>query len=777
MPTDGVDYVEHVPLPLLTVGDLRDDPYNLIADPNFEMAAAGYNAWPVPSNDGLNVDAAGTVWTVQNNNAKVGLYCLKVANRAGGLAELPNANLVECRQGNKYQLKAYVKNVGGTAPTLGSAGLSVHFLESDGETEAGASQQVSLSGLQTTYGELRSGLITAPPGTCYLRVYVFTQGQTAGDWYFDQLMLVRALGAEQFGVIATLNGLRDPSFEDDAQEDRHWYNGVSDDLTAGCTYSATNPRSGAKSLRIASAANNLYLYNRALREVHPNESLFGYAWIVCTSNLGTSGVMRVGVEWLNSSQGLVSRSEVDTSGFVSGPPAAYTQLALSVTAPVGAAYGRFYVRVTGFTSGAFWYVDDCWLMDSLPAGALQGQTIFPGAVVTDEVVADLVQAGDVEVSGQTVYLSNGGGSINVEAPAGFAGSYTLTLPSSSPTGFLKATAGVLSAVATIGTTEITNDSVTNAKLANMATKTYKGRTSAGTGDPEDVPVATLKTDLALTKADVGLGSVDNTSDVNKPVSTATQTALNGKYGTVESDGTALTSRTTLNVVSRRAVVDDSGSKTRLRIDDVASMSFVQDDFIAGGTASGEVGALGWNYVANTLTKGNSVANHPGIVRLGTAAVIADLAYMTPSPSPTHTSLLANSGSEWCFIFKPVSAVADHDLRVGLTADASSATSNGVYLERLSTDTNYFVVVKNGATITRIDSGVAYSASVWVNLVIRRNPTSPFPFEFYIGNNAAITTAATLPTTLTTMFQLVAQAAVARLVDVDYFDQRIVGLNR
>lgn len=32
----------------------------------------------------------------------------------------------------------------------------------------------------------------------------------------------------------------------------------------------------------------------------------------------------------------------------------------------------------------------------------------------------------------------------------------------------------------------------------------------------------------VTKADVGLGNVDNTSDANKPVSTAVQTALNGK---------------------------------------------------------------------------------------------------------------------------------------------------------------------------------------------------------------------------------------------------------
>lgn len=34
--------------------------------------------------------------------------------------------------------------------------------------------------------------------------------------------------------------------------------------------------------------------------------------------------------------------------------------------------------------------------------------------------------------------------------------------------------------------------------------------------------------LKVTKADVGLSNVDNTSDANKPISTATQTALDAK---------------------------------------------------------------------------------------------------------------------------------------------------------------------------------------------------------------------------------------------------------
>ena len=72
-----------------------------------------------------------------------------------------------------------------------------------------------------------------------------------------------------------------------------------------------------------------------------------------------------------------------------------------------------------------------------------------------------------------------------------------------------------------GVTTIANDAVTNAKLANVATATIKGRTTAGTGDPEDLTAAQTRTVLSL-------DNVTNTSDEDKPVSTAQQTALNLK---------------------------------------------------------------------------------------------------------------------------------------------------------------------------------------------------------------------------------------------------------
>lgn len=50
-------------------------------------------------------------------------------------------------------------------------------------------------------------------------------------------------------------------------------------------------------------------------------------------------------------------------------------------------------------------------------------------------------------------------------------------------------------------------------------------------------------EVTIDKTDVGLGNCDNTSDANKPISTATQTALNGKVG---SNITGVTGATALS---------------------------------------------------------------------------------------------------------------------------------------------------------------------------------------------------------------------------------------
>lgn len=80
-----------------------------------------------------------------------------------------------------------------------------------------------------------------------------------------------------------------------------------------------------------------------------------------------------------------------------------------------------------------------------------------------------------------------------------------------------------------------------------------------------VTIANLKTAFALVKADVGLSNVDNTSDVNKPVSTAQQTALDLKVtGAASSTDDAITrfDSTTGKLVQNSLVtINDTGKIT------------------------------------------------------------------------------------------------------------------------------------------------------------------------------------------------------------------------
>ena len=74
--------------------------------------------------------------------------------------------------------------------------------------------------------------------------------------------------------------------------------------------------------------------------------------------------------------------------------------------------------------------------------------------------------------------------------------------------------------------------------------------------------ADLKTALAVTKSDVGLSNVDNTSDANKPVSTATQTALDAKASTAVVTTTvnglmAFADKVKLNGVATGATANDT----------------------------------------------------------------------------------------------------------------------------------------------------------------------------------------------------------------------------
>lgn len=92
----------------------------------------------------------------------------------------------------------------------------------------------------------------------------------------------------------------------------------------------------------------------------------------------------------------------------------------------------------------------------------------------------------------------------------------------------------------VATAHVQDNAITEAKLdGGVTTKLNQGGVIADGAITKAKLAPSVQASLdaadsalqSVTKADVGLANVDNTSDANKPISTATQTALNAKVNT------------------------------------------------------------------------------------------------------------------------------------------------------------------------------------------------------------------------------------------------------
>ncbi len=154
---------------------------------------------------------------------------------------------------------------------------------------------------------------------------------------------------------------------------------------------------------------------------------------------------------------------------------------------------------------------------NMGAGTIKGNNTGGSAAPSDlsgtQVTAMLDTFGTTKglVPGVTAngtrYLCDDGGWDSAMTPASVAASGTVTGSNLSGSNTGDQTITLTGNVTGSGTgsfaTTIANDAVTNAKMANMATATIKGRRTAGTGDPEDIALADLKSDLGLSGTNTG----------------------------------------------------------------------------------------------------------------------------------------------------------------------------------------------------------------------------------------------------------------------------------
>ena len=141
-----------------------------------------------------------------------------------------------------------------------------------------------------------------------------------------------------------------------------------------------------------------------------------------------------------------------------------------------------------------------------------------------------------------------------------------------------------------------------------------GQVIVKAGDSNSVEVTdmgvTIRSDVGITlngsvsgisKSSVGLGNVDNTSDANKPISTATQTALNGKQATVTGGASTITSS---NLAASRALVSNGSGKVA-----VSAVTSTELGYLDGVTSKIQTQINGkapsYTYGTTDLTAGSS----------------------------------------------------------------------------------------------------------------------------------------------------------------------------
>ena len=202
---------------------------------------------------------------------------------------------------------------------------------------------------------------------------------------------------------------------------------------------------------------------------------------------------------------------------------------------------------------------------------------------------------------------------------------------------------------------------------------------------------------------------------------------------------------------------------------------LQDEFTSGSTGNGTTGNLGFGTANGTTTGQASVANRIGIIRRDTSAVSGTIAVIFLN-STTSTAINPANVHRVVWVDRLNTNDANTTVRIGsINSVTVSPPAEGIFLEKLDADTNWFCVTRAAGVQTRTDSTIA----VTTNFAIFSYTANSSGVQFSIDNvNVCGLQTTNIPTVfINPATQIVNSAAASKTIDMDYFQLQIFGLGR
>jgi len=292
---------------------------------------------------------------------------------------------------------------------------------------------------------------------------------------------------------------------------------------------------------------------------------------------------------------------------------------------------------------------------------------------------------------------------------------------------------------------------------------------------------------------------DLAGDVRGPMGATTVTRIQGRAVSTEppSDGQALVWDQSGQQWKPGNASGGTGSWDPM---DTATL-ILRDDFCAGGTSSGQIGALGWS---TTTIAGTAVSTGYNTGSANTPCILMGIGVSSTNPNDGKSLYLVNptapfhnaaSAGNWeaKFVWYYQTSASELRSRVGLVRfDEPNVLVPSAFMGmRVDTDsaweptgTNFIACVCNGntkASCTDIDTGVAVTANTTYKLHIWSDSPGVIRMRINDGSTITFSNPSTLPGS-TVDFQpawIVGRSGGtgSRQAYVDFFAARVTGLGR